>query len=142
MSHFRTRTMASFVMKYYYLDFQGSEVYLGQDSGDFHEKEPGLCILRGSSSVSFRLVDQGLENRQGSSVLATPWRLLIISCGKESPALIPDLSNGPEAYFWGINEELTGIRRSLRHLANRISSIAAPSVGTCAVESSVTIALV
>lgn len=119
--------MWSFSMKYFYLDFQRAEVYLGQVTGDFHEKEEGTLIRRGSSSIVLRLADEGYDDQQVST-LATPWRLLILSCNRDSPGRITKLRNGVEAYFWGINKELTGVRRNLRHVADRISSIAVPSV--------------
>jgi hypothetical protein len=122
-STFGERNMWSFSMKYFYLDFQRTEVYLGQVTGDFHEKEEGTLIRRGSSSIILRLADEEHDDQQLS-----PWRLLILSCSRDSPRRITKLRNGVEAYFWGINKELTGVRRNLRHVADRIGSIAVPSV--------------
>ena len=133
-SNFGARNMASFSMKYYYLDLPGSEVYLGQDTGKFHEKEHDTRICRGSSLVTVRFVDGGLDNYPSSSPIHSPWRLLIFSCGRKSPKRRPELRNGIEAYFWGINEELTGVRRSLRHVADKISSVAVPSVSAVPIE--------
>jgi hypothetical protein len=122
-STFGEGNMWPFLMKYFYLDFQRTEVCLGQVTGDFHEKEEGTLIRRGSSSIVPRLADEGHDDQQVS-----PWRLLILSCSRDSPRRITKLRNGIEAYFWGINKDLTGVRRNLRHVADRIGSIAVPSV--------------
>ena len=127
-SNFGARNISYFSMKYYYLDLQGSEVYLGQDTGDFHEKEHDTRICRGSSLVAVRFVDEGLDNHLLSSPIDSPWKLLVLSCGRKPTKRRSELRNGVEAYFWGINEELAWVRRSLRHVADKIGSIAVPSV--------------
>jgi hypothetical protein len=115
-----------FCMKYYYLNDKESGVYLGQASGKFHEKEKGVLISRGSSSVALQFENNGNEDHISNT--ATPWRLLIMSCNQQAPRPLPDLLSGVQAYLWGVNHELTGVRRNLRNVSNEIFSIATPSV--------------
>jgi len=125
---FGIRKIWSFSMKYYYLTLGEPEVYSGQTSRTLHEKEKDLCICRGSSSITLRFADDDGDDNHSVSSAATPWRLLILSCNRQSHRRLPTLRNGVEAYLWGINNELAGARRNLRHVADQISSIAVPSV--------------
>jgi hypothetical protein len=113
-------------MKYYYLSSGEPEGYLGQTSGTFHEKKKGIYICRGSSSVTLQF--EGNGNEDHIPTIATPWRLLINSCDQQAPQPLPSLLSGVQAYLWGVNHELTGVRRALRNMSNQISSISVPSV--------------
>jgi hypothetical protein len=116
----------SFSIKYYYLDTQRFEVYPAQEIAAFHEKAESTFICRGSSSVAVQF-DVG-DNDEVEPSSRTPWTLLSLTCGEEPVGMMGNLKDGVEAYFWAINEELHVARRSLRHLAQEIRSIAAPSV--------------
>ena len=113
-------------MKYYYLSSGEPESYPGQISGDFHEKKKGFYICRGSSSVALQFEDNGSEDH--APTMANPWRLLINSCEQQAPQPLPSLLGGVQAYLWGVNQELTGVRRALRNISIQISAIAVPSV--------------
>lgn len=114
-----------FCMKYYYLSSGEPESCPGQISGGFHEKKKGLNICRGSSSVALQFEDNGSEDH--APTMANPWRLLINSCEQQAPQPLPSLLSGVQAYLWGINQELTGVRRALRNISIQISAIAVPS---------------
>jgi hypothetical protein len=113
-------------MKYYYLSSGEPEAYLGQTSGVFHEKKKGIYICRGSSSVALQFEYNGGEDN--ITTITAPWRLLINSCDQQVVQPLPSLLSGLQAYLWGVNHELTGVRRTLRNISNQISSIAVPSV--------------
>ena len=116
----------SFSIKYYYLDTRRFEVYPGQEIAEFHEKTESTFICRGSSSIAVQFAIGDDYEEEPSS--RTPWTLLSLTCGDEPVRMMGNLKNGVDAYFWAINEELHIARRSLRHLAQQIRSIAAPSV--------------
>jgi hypothetical protein len=113
-------------MKYYYLKSGEPENYPGQICGEFHEKKKGLYICHGSSSVALQFEDNGSEDHEPA--MANPWRLLINSCEQQAPQPLPPLLSGVQAYLWGVNQELTRVRRALRNISIQISAIAVPSV--------------
>ena len=122
------RKMWFFSMKYYYLLIQESPMYLAQTTGKFHDQEKGTRICRGTSMVAVQFAESGLNNSSAPSS-KTPWRLLVLTCSKETPEEVPLLRNAAEAFLWAIDDELTTVRRALRIMAERIGSIAVPSVG-------------
>lgn len=111
----------SFTMKYYYLGPHKATVFPGQRSAEFHDCKGSQRIYRGSSSVALRLAGDG-------AVCTLPWRLLIISCNQQPQRPLPGLVNGIEAYLWAVNNEMTGVRRQLRDVAEQIFSTTIPSV--------------
>lgn len=115
-----------FCIKYYYLSSKGSNAYLGQQSGSFHERKMGIQICRGSSSVALQF--EGNEDGDEMSSCAMPWRLWVNSCAQDDPSPLPNALGGVQAYLWGVNHELANVRRSLRSVSHEIALIAVPSV--------------
>jgi hypothetical protein len=113
-------------MKYYYLNVEKPDVYEGQVAGLFHGKEEDLYICRGTALVALSL---SLDHFPVDEVVPpTPWRLVVLSCNKQTDRRRNPLRNGVEAFLWAIHHELAWVRRSLRHVSNQIASLAVPSV--------------
>src|SRR5215471_6918135 len=83
------RNMWSFSIKYYYLTLGEPEVYLGQTSGAFHEKEKGIRICRGSSLIALRFAGDSEHDCHSVPSATTPWKLLILSCNHQSQRRLP-----------------------------------------------------
>jgi hypothetical protein len=117
----------SFSMKYYYLNVGKPGVYKGQVAGLFHDKEEDLYICRGTALVALSLSLYHFPEGVDEIAPPTPWRLLVLSCNKQTDRRGNPLRNGVEAFLWAIHHELAWVRRSLRHVLNQIASLAVPS---------------
>ncbi|KAL4890130.1 hypothetical protein BDV59DRAFT_204722 [Aspergillus ambiguus] len=96
-------------------------LYPDQRSGRFHEKSTEH-IFSGTSIVAVQVP----ALRNGAQSIPPPWQVLIFTRSNRQQLSAPRVTNGVEAYFWAINNELIATRRSLREIIERISYIAIP----------------
>ncbi|KAF2473048.1 uncharacterized protein BDR25DRAFT_352524 [Lindgomyces ingoldianus] len=114
----------SFTMKYYFLNNGQPGVYEGQVSGPFHEREYNLHICRRTAIVALGLSANSTTKGADDAAASYPWIALILSCNQQWDGERPRFLSGAEALLWAVNQEVSWVRRSLRHVSNQIASLA------------------
>lgn len=116
-------------MKYYYLYHSQPEIFEGQVSGIFHERDRDASyICRGSCVISLSLDDGGCLEGEYPEDARLPWRLLILTCNKPTDTKKLQLRNAAEAFLYAIAYEMENIHEQLHRLSARIAGLAVPGV--------------
>jgi hypothetical protein len=114
-------------MKYYYLSNKEPNIFEGQVSGRFHDRDQSY-ICRGTSLMILSFEDAIRLGGHYSDSPRLPWRLMILSCIWDMGIPPSSLKYASEAFLWAVHLEMLQVYTKLQTLSARVAALAVPSV--------------